>query len=240
MKRISKLEVSCPDGVVYKKIDFNQDELDKEVEFKCAANTNAVVILDGSIQGTNETGLDWKFHRKNTNKVEIYALSTLPFKVLFGFGGYPFQERKTNLNTNLGFIGQCVLTINPYAKESFKSALNTFKNAEILVENEASNALRASIVEVIKGAVGTKFAKLNRAEVESKLYELKNEKGGIADQLESFFASKGLDFSKGDFTISVNFPADFEERYQEVLQSRADTKNAAKEIEILNSLKDKK
>lgn len=235
MKRISKLEVSCPDGVVFKKIDFNQDELDKVVKFERAAKINAAVVYDGNIQEENSPELNWKSDRKNADKVEVYAWNTTPFKILYGFGGYPFTERDSNLNTNLGFIGQCVVQVS-----SFKDALVAFKSSDILTEAEASNVLRASIVEVIKSAIGSKLSRLHRKDVEEALYKIKNNKDndGLEKQLKSFFGKKGLDLR--EFTLSVNFPADFEERYQEIMQSRADTKNAAKEIEILNKLNDKK
>ena len=238
MKKISKLEVSCPEGVVFKKIDFNQDALDKEVKLECAAKTNAVVVFDGSVQDERASILDWKFYKKGAYKVEVFAQSNVPFKVLFGFGQYPFTERQTHINTNIGFVGQCLLSI-----DSFKEALVAFKNSECLTESDASDILRANIVEIIKSAIGTKLSRLRRNEVENELYKLKGsstskDPDSLFMKLKSFFATKGLNLD--DFTISVNFPGEFEDRYQQEMDNRADAKNAAKEIEILNSVNNKK
>lgn len=232
MKRINELEVMCPEGVVFKKVDFNQDDLDKVVKLKCASKANAVVLLDGNPQTEASLEIDWKKIKKYANKIEIYAISKAQFKILFGFGGYAFEERKTSIKTNLGFTGQCTLEV-----VSFKEILNSFPGAEELTEEAATSAFRISVCDVIKSAIGDELSRLRLNEVEPTLIEIKEKqsKDGMFNKLRDFFAAKGLALK--DFNIKVNFPSDFLDKYQEFADRDADNKQMAKELEALKNIK---
>lgn len=232
MKRISELEVNCPEGVVLKKVDFNQDELDNVVKLKCSAKAKAVVLMDGAPQDESNGEIEWKRHRKYINKLEVYALSKAPFKVLFGFGGYQYVESRTKLQTNLGFTGSCTLEV-----VSFKELLNYFPSVDELSEDAATSAFRTGVCDAIKSVIGDELSRLRKSDVEPTLMELKEKDGpkGLNNKLRDFFAAKGL--SLRDFTIKVNFPSDFLEKYQDFADREADTKQFAKEMDAIKNIK---
>lgn len=234
MKRISELEVKCPEGIVFKKVDFNQDELDKVVKLNCAPKSKAVVLLDGAPQSEANTEIDWKRIKKfgNTN-LEVYAVSKAPFKILFGFGGYDFEERKTGLTTKLGFTGTVTLEVL-----DFKEVLNSFAGVEELAEDAATSQFRTSVCDLVLSAInaanygdGLKKAKLG--DVEQILGEVKNndEPDGLKNKFKNYFSQKGLLVK--EFSLRVNFPGDFQEKYQEKRDSEADAKELATQMKIL-------
>lgn len=231
--KISKLVVACPEGVVFKKIDFNQDELDKVVKLECAAKVKPVALINGVPDTTITNEFDWKFlhNKRGIDKIEIYGQSKAPFKILFGFGGYPYEERKTSLKTNLGFTGSCTLEV-----VSFKELLNYFPSTDELTEESASSAFRTGICDVVKSVIGDELSRLKKSEVEPTLMELKEKDGpkGLNNRLRDFFAAKGLALK--EFTIKVNFPSDFLDKYQEFADKEAETKQFKKEMDIMKDI----
>ena len=231
MKRIDVLKVECPEGVVVKKVDFNQDELDNVVKLETGAKVNAVVLIDRGVHSESAREIEWKRIRKQVDKLEVYAVNKSNFKILFGFGGYSFEERRSGIHTNLGFSGSCLIAVN-----TFKEFLNAFDNSEEVSEEEINDLVRAKVCEIVKGAIGEELHRVRRDEVESVLNEIRSneDKDGLMGKLRAYFLTKGMTLK--EVTLRVNYPDDFVEKYQDYADKEAESRQAQKEFERIKAL----
>ncbi len=231
-KKISKLVIECPNETVVHKIKFDQEELDNVVKLESDGRVSSVIIVDKAVHGEGEREIEWKRIRKSVDKLEIYAVNRAPFKVFYGFGGYAFEERRSGIQTNLGFSGTCTLEVN-----SFSDLRNSFDNMDDVSEMDINDIVRARVCELVKMAIGDELHRVRRDEIEPLVLEIKNkdESDSLTRKLKSYFASKGLVMKEYD--IRVNYPDEFLSKYQDYADREASSKQTARELERLKDLK---
>ena len=197
--------------------DVDQD-FSKTVRLNVGAGCQAAIYLNGKYQAMYESGshmLAWKKATKNGDKVVVVGINKdKHFKLLFGVGGIPFNDRQTRQSVLVGIHGECSCRI----ADGLKIYLAYGQGRTKVTSEDITNDLRAKLQEKLTTELSRKLSEYDYFKVFTSIAEISDVvKGQYCDVLYS----AGVELI--DCSISKpHFPDGYDEERKEIIKNKTE------------------
>ena len=198
---------------------YNVDQdFARVVKLNVGTGCQAAIYINGVFQGIKEAGshnLAWRNATRDGSRITIIGINKdKHFKLLFGVGGIPFNDRETRQSVAVGIHGECSCRV----ADGLKIYTAYGQSRAKVTSDDIIDDLRAKLQEKLTSELSTKLSEFDYFKVFTSVSELSNV---VKQQYFGVLLNAGVELL--DCSISKpHFPEGYDETRKSIVQQRQD------------------
>ena len=207
----NEINITAQDDCLIWQYDVDQ-EFSKTVRLNVGAGCQVLLFHDGKCVGTVDRtrDIDWKNASKNGGKNVIVGVNKdKHFKILFGAGGVPFNDRPARNTVNVGIHGECDCRV----ADGLKIFLAYGQTREKVTPDDVKEELHAKLQEQLVTALADKLQEYDYHSIFTSITEISQV---VADQYKGILEDAGIQLVRCSIS-KPHFPDDYEQKRQELI-----------------------
>ena len=214
----TEINITAQEGCLIWQCDVEQ-EFSNVVRLNVGAGCQAAIYVNGVFQGIKDCGshsLPWKDLTKKGGKITVIGINKdKQFKLLFGAGGVPFNDRQTRQSVLVGIHGEC----NCRVSDGHQIYLTYGQSRAMVTPEDVKEDLHAKLQERLIAELSRKLSEFDYFNVFTSVAEISDV---VKEQYSDVLYKAGISL----VSCSVSKPH-FPEGYDESRKQLIDQSNSA-------------
>lgn len=222
---VSEINITSKSDCLIWQYPVDEQSFARTVKLNVGTGCQAVIYINGQPSQIYEAGLNtiaWKKATQKGNKINIVGINKdKQFKILFGIGGVPFNDRETKQSVLVGIHGECSCRV----ADGKKLYLTYGEAREKVTDEYVTDDLRAKLQEKLTTELSKKMSEFNYISLFTSVEKISDV---IKEQYAEVLHNAGIELLVCSIS-KPHFPEGYDESRAEAIRNRTDSLYASKQ-----------